>query len=707
MIRLPFRRLYFAFLSSSMAISPAVAQGRPPAVPLVAHDPYFSIWSTSTNLTDSETTHWTGSPQPINGVARIDGKPFRFMGKGPGRRPDPVPAMEQTASSITPTHTSYEFSQSGVSLELTFFTPAIMNDIDLLSRPVTYLTWSAKATDGAPHKVSLMLDVDPAISVNERSQQVVTFRNRTSRLNVLSVGSREQNVLNRSGDNLRIDWGYFHLAIPKDEDATTVLAPHPAADFVATGRLAESDSIGMPQSASRDCPHLAVMFDLGSVGAESVKRHLLLAYTEGYAIQFLQRNLRPYWERNDMPVEKLLDVSEEQYSVLDAQGTAFDKDLTADLIKVGGEHYAAIAILSYRQSLAAHKIVADINGDALMFPKENTSNGCIGTVDVIYPSAPLFLLLQPKLLEAQLLPVLEYSALARWRFPFSPHDLGQYPLANGQVYGGGEKTEENQMPVEESGNMLILVDALARAEGNAHLAERFWPQLTSWAQYLKDKGLDPENQLSTDDFAGHLAHNANLSIKAIEGLAAYADLAHLLNHESEGREYSSTAKSMAQKWVSLAAEGDHYKLAFNSPNTWSQKYNLVWDQILGYNLFPKSIRETELAYYMTKVNKYSLPLDVRADYTKLDWTVWTATLASDPSQFNALIDPIFKWMNETPDRVPLSDWYDTKTGKHISFEARSVVGGVFIKALSDPQLTAKWNRWSGSSGKGQIAGPGE
>src|SRR6202044_2857435 len=280
-------------------------------------------------------------------------------------------------------------------------------------------------------------------------------------------------------------------------------------------------------------------------------------------------------------------------------------------------------------------------------PKENFSNGCISTVDVLYPSAPFFLFLQPKLLETQLLPVLEYAALPRWRFPFAPHDLGQYPLANGQVYGGGENSETDQMPVEESGNMLILVDALAHAEDSAQLAERYWPQLTTWAQYLKQKGLDPENQLSTDDFAGHLAHNTNLSIKAIDALAAYADLAHLLHHDEIGKEYRETAVSMARQWMSMAAEGDHYKLAFNSPGTWSQKYNLVWDRILGYDLFPDRVRETEVDYYLTKLNRYGLPLDNRADYTKLDWSVWTATLSSKPDQFKAIIDPIYQWMRET------------------------------------------------------------
>jgi len=331
-----------------------------------------------------------------------------------------------------------------------------------------------------------------------------------------------------------------------------------------------------------------------------------------------------------------------------------------------------------------------VNGNAMLFAKENFSNGCIATVDVLYPSAPFFLFFQPKLLEAQLLPVLEYSALARWRFPFSPHDLGQYPLANGQVYGGGEKTEEDQMPVEESGNMLILVDALAQAEGTAQLAERYWPQLTSWAQYLREKGLDPENQLTTDDFAGHVAHNSNLSIKAIEALAAYADLAHLLKHEDVAKDYDITAKGMAAKWVGMAQEGDHYKLAFNSPAPGAK--NTTWSGIKSLNTTCslKTVRETELAFYMGKINSYGLPLDNRADYTKLDWSVWTATLASTPEQFNAIIDPIYRWMNETPSRVPLTDWYDTKTGKQIGFQARSVVGGVYIKALSDKQLTAKW-----------------
>jgi hypothetical protein len=266
------------------------------------------------------------------------------------------------------------------------------------------------------------------------------------------------------------------------------------------------------------------------------------------------------------------------------------------------------------------------------------------------------------------------------------------------------------MPVEESGNLLILVAAMEKELGSWDFAKEYWPQFTKWAVYLRDKGLDPANQLSTDDFAGHLAHNANLSIKAIEGLEAYAELARGVGKADAAEEYDRMAHDMANHWEPMALDGDplasgdqpslpgvtivgtaeHYKLAFDSPGTWSQKYNLVWDQILGFNLFPAKIRQNEMAFYLKHLNRYGLPLDNRKDYTKLDWSIWTATLADDPADWNALMKPIGRWVNEGPSRVPLTDWYDTKTGEQIGFQARSVVGGIYIKALADKSLAEKW-----------------
>jgi len=684
-----------ALLLFALVTVTASAQQRPPAVPLIAHNPYFSVWSMADKLTDQDTKHWTGARQPLVGLASIDGKTFRFMGAGP--RNLEIPAMEQNGLEVTPTHTVYTFRAGKVTLTASFFTPALPRDLDVLSRPVTYLTITA-AGEGE-HDVTVMVDVDPAIAVNTPDQPVTWSRGHVGPLTVLSTGSRDQQPLNRSGDDLRIDWGYFRLAVPDAAEASFALSHQAVRSFAETGALPADDLIDMPRMPRGRTPeeaaaHLAVSIPLGKVGAAPVSRHVLFAYTEDYDIEYLGRKLRPYWQRNGMSTAEMLTKAEAEYQTLERRGTAFDKELTADLEKAGGADYARIATLSYRQTLAAHGLAADFDGTPLMFPKENFSNGCIATVDVFYPSAPFFLFFNPALLQAQIKPILEYAALPRWRFPFAPHDLGTYPLANGQVYGGGERTEEDQMPVEESGNLLILVAAMEQELGNWEFAQQYWPQLEKWAAYLLDKGLDPENQLSTDDFAGHLAHNANLSIKAIDALAAFAQMADGVGKHEEAARYRALAAKMAVEWQKLAIDGDHYKLAFDKPGSWSQKYNLVWDQILCLNLFPATVRQSEMAFYLKHLEKFGLPLDSRASYTKLDWEIWTATLAENPADFQKIAKPINRWIDEGPTRVPLTDWYDTVDGKQQGFQARSVVGGVYIKALADPALATKWRNRS-------------
>lgn len=662
------------------------AQDRPPATPLIVHDPYFSVWSMTDRLTDGPTRHWTGAEQKLMGITRIDGVAYRFMGDSPKN----IPSLTQTSLEVSATHTTYDFETAGVHLKLTFFTPAFPADLDLLSRPVTYLEWKIWSVGAGKHSVSLLLDVDPLIAVNTDDQPVTWGRSRLAGVTVLSVGSRDQQPLNRAGDNLRIDWGYFHLGIPESEKYDLALASNLVEGFVTSGKLPEADEIDMPRAPREGAAHLGVAFTVECESKEPINRHILIAYTQNYAIEYMNRRLHPYWTRNHETVQGLLTRAESEYASLESAGTRFDKQLAEDLEHTGGKGYAQLATLAYRQTLGAHALVSDVDGSPMLFAKENFSNGDIATVDVLYPSAPFFLVFNPALLEAQLRPVLNYARLPRWRFPFAPHDLGRFPLANGQDYGGGELTEKDQMPVEESGNLLILGAALGQKQGNWHLAREYWPEFTKWAEYVRSKGFDPENQLCTDDFAGHLAHNTNLSIKAIEALGAYALMARGIDKPQVAREYLDLARTMATKWELAANDGDHYRLAFDRPGTWSQKYNLVWDQLLDLHLFSPQIAATELSYYAKHLNAYGLPLDSRADYTKLDWELWTATLSQEPATFKNLVDPIAKWLNEGPSRVPLTDWYNTKSGKQEAFQARSVVGGVYVKILADPQLAQRW-----------------
>jgi hypothetical protein len=675
-----------------LALAPAVvcqpvAPMRPPAVPLVAHDPYFSIWSMSDRLNTDGTRHWTGKPNSLSAFARIDGKSYRIM----GRERQQTAVLEQTLVEVLPTRTVYEFSGAGVRLGLTFFTPALPDDLDVLSRSLSYIEWNVVSVDAGNHEVAIYFDAASDLAVNTADQAVVASRYQLDGQPLLRLGSREQPMLAKRGDDLRIDWGYLYLAADRPDGVSFAVGDRAQARtaFDNTGRMPDSDDLVEGRRAG---PVLAAAMVLGNVGAQPVSRYLMLAYDDLYSVEYFQRRERAWWRRNGAEAADLIRSARRDHDSLLDRSRRFDSELMADMRRVGGEKYARLAVLAYRQTLAAHKLVADADGTAMFFPKENFSNGCIATVDVIYPSAPFTLLFNPRLLKAQLQPVMDYARMDRWKWPFAPHDLGTYPQANGQVYGGGERTEENQMPVEESGNMLLMLAALAHVEGNANFAARYWPQLTKWAEYLKEKGLDPENQLSTDDFAGHLAHNANLSIKAILALGAYGMLAEMTGHKPEAAQYRQTAQEFAKKWEGLAAEGDHYRLAFDKPGTWSQKYNLVWDKLLGLNLFAPEIARKEVAFYLKTQNQYGLPLDNRRDYTKLDWVLWTATLAEKPADFEALVAPAYQFANDSASRVPLTDWYDTKTAKQQGFQARSVVGGLFVKMLADPEV---WKKYAG------------
>ena len=601
----------------------------------------------------------------------------------------------QTARSISATQSRYTFEATGVELTVTFTAPLLMTNLDVLSRPVQYITYSVQSIDGQPHRVELYQDAASDIAIDVPGQPVTWRRGRCEAgqkyqpvLNWLRVGTAEQAVLGKKGDNIRIDWGFLYVAAPAPADGDEQGTSHRIGtlagamnQFEREGRVSDIRDGARPSLITDNTVVLATSFDLGLVSTIAVERHLLVGYDDIKSIEYFGKPLDAWWRRSgNMTIEQALQDAETDYPTLMVSCTDFDRQLYDDALEAGGSTYADLCVLAYRQAISAHKLVTDSSGPAaeqpLFFSKENFSNGSIGTVDVTYPSAPLFLKYNPTLLKGMMEPIFEYSESGRWTKPFAAHDVGTYPVANGQTY-------HEDMPVEECGNMLILTAALAHVEGNANYARRHWPVLTTWVTYLKEHGFDPTNQLCTDDFAGHLARNANLSIKAIMGIASYGYLAGKIGDAATETTYLTLARSLAVQWMDLAKDpaGDHYTLAFGAPGTWSQKYNLVWDKLLGLNIFPKEVARQELAFYRAKQQPFGLPLDSRRTYTKSDWIVWTATLAENRDEFEALIRPVLKFATETPQRVPLNDWHETTNGHKVGFQARSVVGGYFIKML--------------------------
>ncbi|HEX5153427.1 MAG TPA: DUF4965 domain-containing protein [Parafilimonas sp.] len=606
----------------------------------------------------------TAGGQGLDVGLSVDPKPDAAMSS--------ILLAKQTGLNMNATQTAYTFTCGAVDLDVTFTSPLLINDLDIMTMPVSYISFKTKSNDGAQHTAQLYFGASTDLAVNVPSQQVTASQYTNGDLSLLKAGTVAQPVLQKKGDNLRIDWGYVYVAAPLRSKSKQSITSIDAGlkNFVSNAPAIKNATTGKQLM-------LNTVFPSEKIGADATEKLVMVGYDDLYAVQYFSQNLKSWWKlKEGATIEKVLNSAYTNYNGILSRCDAVNKMIWDDAVAAGGETYAKLCIMAYRQSIAAHAVVKSPQGDILFLSKENFSNGSINTVDITYPSAPLYLTYNPELLKGMLNGIFYYSESGKFKEAYAAHDLGTYPIANGQTYGEG-------MPVEESGNMIISTAALCKALGNADYAKKHWKTLTQWVNFLMKDGFDPANQLCTDDFAGHLARNANLSAKAIVGIACYGMMADMLGDKATAQKFTDTAKAMALRWMKMDDVGDHYALTFDKGDTWSQKYNLVWDKVLGLHIFPQEVYDKEIAYYLTKQNAFGLPLDSRKTYTKSDWIMWTAGLTNNKNAFNALVNPLYKYATETPTRVPLSDWHETTDGKQVGFQARSVVGGYFMKVLAD------------------------
>lgn len=630
---------------------------RYPAVPLITVDPYFNIWSMSNQLNADVTRHWTCKQHRLTGILEIDDVPYCFMGLS-----DAV-SMKQESVSVDALSTEYVFTAEEVTLKVSFTTPLLLDEPSVCARPVTYMSVVLHSADEKKHSYKIRLIADDELCLDEKGQWDTAFSyGEEAGFAWGRVGSVPQKLLNKSGDDIRIDWGYLYLAAQKAPAVNTVIDQLPSLEETTTqsGRL-----------------QLVMDFE----EAAKAQALIAIAYDDVKSIEYFGQALDAYWIDEKTPdILTAITLAFREYPELSARCKQFSEDLDTRAQACGGEKYAKLLALAYRQSIAAHKICRDTEGNMLFISKECFSNGCAATVDVSYPSIPLYLLYNAEFVKGMLRPIFKYASSPEWPFDFAPHDAGQYPLLNGQVYG--ENQLKYQMPVEECGNMLVMMTNLCLVQKDISYAVENWDLLKKWSEYLKETGMDPENQLCTDDFAGHLAHNCNLSIKAIMGIAGFSILCDIKGDKEQAKEYHETAKEMAKRWIAMASKKDGtYRLAFDQEDSFSMKYNLVWDKLWGTQIFDLADFDKELSSYLKRSNQFGMPLDNRADYTKSDWLVWCATLMETKEEFEKMVAPLYAAYENSPTRVPMTDWYDTKTGKMIGFQNRTVQGGLFIRML--------------------------
>ena len=644
------------------------------SIPLVTHDPFFSIWSNTDKLYEKTPIHWCGAQQFLKGDITIDGKRYGFLGRKWELQP-----IQQQYINLTATATEYVFENDKVCLKCRFTSPLLLEDMLLVSRPCTYVDFEVEKKDAKSVIIDFSIGADV---VRHGIDPLVGFEGVRDDFKYAYMGRAIQEPLSGSDDGVTINWGYAYVASNEEETKCWYV---------------------------KNSERLKVNMNFSNRNHGS----FVFAYDDLLSINYFGQWRKAYWTNTYATILDAIGAALKDKKETLEKAVKLDKEIEEKAYEIGGESYAYLCNLSYRQAIAGHKLITDEEGNVLFLSKENDSNGCIGTVDISYPSLPLFMLYDTEYLKGMLRPIFKFASYDVWEYDFAPHDVGRYPYAWGQVYAykenfGKEATEKQiwdiqrsgvfppfymypagsniydnnyQMPVEECGNMLIMTAAICKADGNADFAKPHWDVLKQWKNYLIEYGPDPGEQLCTDDFAGHLEHNVNLSVKAIVGIEAYASLAKMLGEDKEAEKHHALAKEMAADWEVRANAGDHYSLAFGKPETWSLKYNLVWDKMWGSELFSPEVYEKELAYYLKQTMEFGIPLDSRDYFAKSDWILWCAAMAENKEQVEQFIKPVAHYAKNSVTRVPFGDWYHANDGIYCMFIARTVQGGIFMPML--------------------------
>ncbi len=671
---------------------------RPPAAPLAVRGPYLSTWLPATALPGTWQQFWTGHTTAMGGIARIDGVSYVFMGaptivlevpNGNQGTPSTVQgfeqALDQTLLQVTPTRSVFRLEGGGVSLIVEFLSPVETGDLRRQSIPMSYVLMTASSLDGAAHDVQIYFDISGEWTTSDDSQVITWSPSQVSyaggSLRVWSVQLQNQQPLTEQGDMAA--WGSIVWATP-DAHALTYQSGQDIvvrAQFTGNGVLANTNDTNY-RPINDNWPVFGFSLDLGSVTAKPITTQASIGQVRTPAVSYLGQDLAPLWTTYFDSWPDMLGFFHADRAAAQQRADRLDASITSAARAAGGSAYAGLCSIALRQAYGGTELVAGPGGQPWAFLKEISSDGNVSTVDVLYPACPAWIYADPGYLGLLIEPLLAYAETGGWPKTFAEHDLGSsYPNASGHNNG-----QEEDMPVEESGNMLIMTAAYlrrvpaatARAFASAH-----YTILKQWADYLVANLPDPGFQNQTDDFAGPIAHSVNLAIKGIVAVAAMGQVAAAAGNAADAASYRAQAQQFVSYWVTNAQDpgGQHLDLTYNGSGggngTWGTTYNGFADRLLRTGLIPPRVLAEQARWYAGVSNLFGVPLQVPHSYAKSDWEMFTAAWLSDYPIKSELIDRVYAYAHTTPSRVAFSDLYDTVSGDQVAFQARPVQGGMF------------------------------
>ncbi|KAL2129393.1 hypothetical protein VTI74DRAFT_7851 [Chaetomium olivicolor] len=664
---------------------------RPPAVPLAVRSPYLNAWlqgGAGGILPGSWPRHWTGSILGWQGLVAVDGVTYNWLGAAPG----PAHA-NQVSLEYTSTKSIFTFDLgSKVVMTVTFLSPVYPDDMGRQSQQFSYIAVKARSADGQPHSVQVYMDVSGEWASGDVGQVVQWDTGTSGDLMYHRFFRANQEEFKESSEIA--SWGNWYLATRSDSGATwqigrdTVLRGH----FANNRVLANTQELNY-RPVKQEWPVFAFSHDLGNVDQSDVERVFTLGLVQDQVIHFAGegkqlRAVPGLWSsyyRDDISAMAAF-YNDYQYAC--EASTALDQRIQTDSENVAGKDYAIITTLALRQTFGALQY-AGTPDKPYIFLKEISSNSDIQTVDVIFPAYPIFMYLNATLGRYLLDPLFENQESGAYPNKFAEHDLGTFPVPKGYPDGNDEP-----MPLEECGNMIIMTLAYAQRTGDTGYLITHYPILKQWAQFLVEESLIPADQLSTDDFAGTLANQTNLAIKGIIGLRAMSEIAKLTNNDDPFGEVADRyLKGWQELGINTQANLPHTTLSYGDNDSHGLLYNIYADRLLSLRFIPQSIYDMQSAFYPTVASEFGVPLDTRHSWTKSDWEMFAAAVASKETK-DMFVSKLAKWVGSTTTDRAMTDLYDAVTGGYPAngpvFVARPVMGGLFaLLALEDGEYQGK------------------
>ncbi|KAJ5385872.1 hypothetical protein N7509_008413 [Penicillium cosmopolitanum] len=665
-----------ATASSAVTYSPV----KPPSYPLAVRSPYLSAWIPG-SLVESLPSHnaqfWAGNNLVWSVIARVDGKTYNLFGVASPN--DETQSATVTAATYTSTHSTFTVTAGSRQFTLDFFSPVSPKNYVRQSLPFSYLTVTVTAGNSA--SVQVYTDIDSSWT-GQASDSTWSYST-SGKTGVFQIEANGASTYSQNSNGQAL-WGSAVYATRPSASSTlsTQSGPRVAVrdQFVNNGTLsgnhaawssggvvAFAHDLGTTTSAS------AVTFAIGHVREESID--FLGEAQTGY--------YRASYKSTTAAVVHFLD----DYSSAKSESTDFDSLIESTGTSSYGSNYSDILALSVRQVYGGIEIT--IPNDSLdteyvrAFIKEISSDGNINTVDVIYATFPIFYTLSPDYLKLLLLPVFEYQASDAYTKEYAVHEIGaNYPNATGHPADGEE------MPIEESGNIIILTYAYEKASGNTDLSDTYSAQLKQFAEYLYENGLYPASQLSLNDALGELANQTNLAVKAAVGLATYGALTDQKNYTTTGREW---ADKIWTDHLGTDDAGTRFLIQYDT-TPWFLVFNHYPDVLFDLDVFPDEAYNATTDFYPTVRETAGVPLDGAIGWGQTNWQSFVAATVTGDTR-DLFISDLHAYLSNGLNTAPWSDryWVEASNGysagQSYSFRARPTLGSHFaLAALSGANI---------------------